>query len=309
MCHADGMSERHDEPSMTKLHARLPILTLWVARAAWLAVPLGASSIIGAVQSDALRVRLEVLAWAIWTMVAAALLLARPLGLTAIRLSIAAGAWLCGALLLRGEPLPLWALALIPVALILLSRPLADELINGKSYGSELRFALRLPPAIALIGIPLSGLAWAGIAIGINYAFERDLFVAAAVLIPSATVAWLTTPSAHRMSERFLVFVPAGCVVSDPTALLDPVLMPGSHLRSVGSERDAASQLPGVASLDLRAGTVFGALRFRFTRPGRVAAKETLGGVMEVEELLITPARTVAFMDAARTRRVLNAKA
>ena len=63
--------------------------------------------------------------------------------------------------------------------------------------------------------------------------------LAAAVGLP---LAWLLVRSMHNLSRRWAVFVPAGMVLHDPLALLDPVLFPRSTRRPArprGADTDA----------------------------------------------------------------------
>ena len=308
MCHAAHMASSPSSGAPLAATDRAPLIALWSARIGWLGFPFGAATLIEPLPDGRFRLGVEIIAWSIWTIGCAALLIPRPQGLAAIRVLVATTGWLVVGYLQSGHALPIAGICTAALgALLLLNRPLADALVDGKSYGSEQRFALRLPPAITWVGYPLAGAGWASLIMGTlsmwsgSSAHGRNI----ALILGGLLLAAATFRSARVMCERFLVFVPAGCVVADPFQLLDPVLMPGTHLRSVGPTPDTVP----AGSLDLRCGASLGALEFCFTEPGRVAAKERFGGVQEVTSLLITPARTVAYMNSARTRRILSAKA
>lgn len=290
---------------------RAPAIALWVGRAVWVAAPLAAGPMIAALDDAGLRWPVELIGWALWAAGLACLFLPRPAGLAVLRVIVPGLGWSLAALALSGQtisPLVIGAWALLACAT--LNRPVADALVDGKSYGSERRFALRLPPSIAILGLPLVALSWTGVVVGGFVMLRHGVVPGALLLSASALLAFSTLKSVGTISNRFLVFVPAGCVVADPFILFDPVLMPGSYLVSLGSHDDPVAPLPEDAcSLDLRLGATLGSLRVRFTEPGRVAAKARFGGPKDVTEILVTPARTVAFMKTARARRILNARA
>lgn len=290
---------------------RLPVRALWLARAVWVAAPFAAAPMISALSDHGLRTPVEMIGWVVWAVGLASLFLPRPAGLTALRVIVLGLGWGLAALALSGQTISLLTIAAwLALACLTLNRPVADALVDGKSYGSERRFALRLPPSIAFVALPFVALVWTCAVVGALVMF-RDAFASGALLLcVCALIAFVTLKSTATVSNRFLVFVPAGCVVADPFILSDPVLMPGSYLVSIGSSDDEVAPLPeGAHSLDLRLGATLGSLRVRFTEPGRVAAKERFGGPKDVTEILVTPARTVAFMKTARARRVLNARA
>ena len=311
MWHAEAMSRPPSSRANPPNVDRIPLIALWVARVSWGVAPLAVGPMIAAVNDRGLRSPLEVLGWVLWACGLAALFVPRPAGLTTMRLIVLGMGWGLGALALSGQPISFLALgAWIALACVTLNRPLADALVDGKSYGSERRFALRLPPAIALVALPTVAMAWSGAIIGGFVMFNHAFASGAALLCVCTFVAFITLRSTSTMSNRFLVFVPAGCVVADPFVLLDPVLMPGSHLVSIGAAEDPIAPLSEDArSRDLRLGAALASIRVRFTEPGRIAAKERFGGVQDVNEILVTPARTVAFMKSARARRLLSARA
>jgi len=105
----------------------------------------------------------------------------------------------------------------------------------------------------------------------------------------------------HRLTRRWVVFVPNGMVVHDPLALAEPVLLRRAAVRSFGPAR------ADTTALDLTRGALGLALEIDVTPPvdlllartGREAAEAAEAGA-----LLISPTRPGAVLDEARRRRM-----
>src|SRR5690606_42064115 len=77
--------------------------------------------------------------------------------------------------------------------------------------------------------------------------------VALAAVLP---LAWWGVRSLHTLARRWLVFVPAGMVIHDPLALVDPILLRRGSVRSFGpapADTDAVDLTAGAAGLALEA--------------------------------------------------------
>jgi methyl coenzyme M reductase subunit C len=134
---------------------------------------------------------------------------------------------------------------------VLLSRDVADVLVQGSAYGAETRFALRTPvpylaPAVlvwsALVATTVGGsllLAAGNPAAGIP------------VTAAGALLAWKVPVRLHRLSRRWLVVVPAGLVVHDHLVLGETMMVRRDHLGAVtlqespGDEADLTGAVPG----------------------------------------------------------------
>jgi hypothetical protein len=109
------------------------------------------------------------------------------------------------------------------------------DLVDGSSYGPELRLPLRVPPSLALGPMPLAVVVvLAGLSAGPLLLAARQWTVGLLLTGVGPPLAYLAARSVHGLSRRYLVFVPGGVVVHDPLALVDPVLLPKRGLASVG---------------------------------------------------------------------------
>ena len=73
----------------------------------------------------------------------------------------------------------------------------------------------------------------AGVAAGPLLLAARQWVLGAVALVVGAVAVWWGVRVLHGLSRRWVVFVPAGMVVHDPLALVDPVLVPRAALRSL----------------------------------------------------------------------------
>ncbi len=224
----------------TSVPRRMLEKPLWLGRLAWFALPLvygpGVASVVGRVGSDAAIV-IETSAWLGWFVGLVAWLVPAPVSLTVIRM--------LSPMLVVG---PLWAtvadgptatiLAAVVGALanaaVVFSPAIGDAMIDASSYGPERRLALR-PGAGALLAAPvLWTVAATATVVGPTLvAGGRRELGAAATLAGLAMAAWITK-GLHRLSRRWLVFVPAGVVVHDAVTLAEPVLVPRARVERFG---------------------------------------------------------------------------
>jgi hypothetical protein len=179
--------------------------------------------------------------------------------------------------------------------------PAGEAFVDGSSYGDERRMPLR-PPGVLLLG-PLE-LAWAITVVGFS---AGPLLLAAEQWIAGAPVTLVGVPLAvfaaralHRLSRRWLVFVPAGFVVHDHLALAEPMLFPRNLLTGVGvARRDTGAT-------DLTVGALGVALEARLTEPTSIVPTRRDGTVdtIEITSFLVAPSRPGAALVEATKRRI-----
>lgn len=252
---------------------------------------------------SATRVLAEVLLWTAWALVLVAVLAPRPLGLTVARL--AAPAFLALAIATawgaRGATAAV-AIATTALAAVLVTRPgFARFCAEGVAYGDELRFPLKVPPALAVGVAPAAVLlVAAGIATGpLLLASGRIVAGLIATVIGLPLAAFLFR-SLHTLSMRWAVVVPAGVTLVDPMTLADPVLF----VRDRIAELSAARIRAGDGVLDVRLGASVGSLALRLTeeaqiltagrgrrRSEKVTTRTLLFAPVEGEDLLQAMAR------------------
>jgi hypothetical protein len=210
-------------------------LRLAPLRLLWATLPLT----LGTLLADALdprderfRTAVSLAGWAIWAVVLVATLVPRVATLTTVRVvvpaTVPAAIW---AALAVDDPdgvtVTVGIVAATAAAISALVAPVGEAFVDGSSYGDERRMPLR-PTGVLLLGpIPL---AWAVAVVGLT---AGPLLLAAERLVAGAIVTVIGVPPAlaalralHRLSTRWLVFVPAGFVVHDHLALAEPTLFP-----------------------------------------------------------------------------------
>jgi hypothetical protein len=279
----------------------------WAARAAWISlVATAGNAIAGAAgaHSTPVRVTVAVLAWATWSGVVLALLVPRPAGLVVARVG-ASAAFLatCWAVVDDGRGVTGAALAAAAAApLVVLLLPEAGSwFVNGASYGDERRHLLRLPAALAVGPVALSGVVLPiAVAAGPLLLAARQWIPGALAVVAGAATVVGVARALHALTRRWVVLVPAGGVVKEHHAHGDPVLFRRTDIASLGAapaDTDAT---------DLTSGAFGLALELRLREPvelPRVTGRHSTE-LADVVALLVTPTRPGAVLREAASRRV-----
>lgn len=281
-------------------------LGVWPLRVLWLALPLTAgvafADALGDVD-DGLRTAASVGLWVVWAGTLLALLVPHPITLTAARISVPAAAVGAAWAITADDPdaLGVAGLVLAGLATVLVLLPATGDLfVDGASYGSERRFALRAPAALWMGPIPL---AWAvavgGAAAGPLVLADEQWVAGSIVLVVGWLLAALAIRALHGLSRRWLVFVPAGFVVHDLATLQDPVLVPRRNVASI----DLAPS-PGRERAPGEPAPTFGmALAARLEPPLTVSLRgATLSEVHHLARLVVCPGRPGAVLTEAAER-------
>jgi hypothetical protein len=280
----------------------------WVLRVAWVALPLAAGDALAdalGAASAPVRVVASVGLWSAWAAGVLATLVARPLSLTVLRTLAPAALVATGAAALGGHTS---AAALVATAVVtaLASAPeTAVLLVNGAAYANERRFPLRPPGPLLLGPVPLGwAVAVAGLTAGPLFLAARQWVVGGLAIVLGLPVAAVLLRSLHGLSRRWVVFVPAGLVLHDPLALVDPVLfrrqdVDSLHLAPAATDAlDLTQHALGIAvELRLRQPA-----ELLLRRPGQVGGETT-----RTPALLFTPSRPGAVLAEAARRRVPGA--
>ncbi|NDH10643.1 MAG: hypothetical protein EBY44_02705 [Actinobacteria bacterium] len=177
----------------------------------------------------------------------------------------------------------------------------ADRFLDGVSYGDERRFALRAPgPVLVVALIPSVLIVIVGLTAGPLLLADERWVGGAIVTVVGFGVAWFPLNALHRLTNRFLVFVPNGLVVHDPTQLREPVLF---------VKREIAGLAPAPADTtakDITAAALGLALELRFataTELSFVSGRTTTDNET-VRSVLIAPTRPTAVMATALERGI-----
>jgi len=286
----------------------------WPARLTWLLLPLLVGPALGDAlsgSSRAVEVVGAVLAWGSWAKVLVAVLIPRTVSLTALRivaplgLAVAIWAGLAGE---RGGA-DLIAVGWAAVTLVAAFAPTTgDAFVNGSSYGDERRMPLRVPGSLLLGPLPLT---WAA---AVAAPVAAPLLLAARQWVAGGAVAGLGIPAAavsiralHGLSRRWVVFVPAGLVLHDLHALVDPVLFPRARIRRLGPAPADVPTGGEDGAVDLTQGSLGLALELELNEPVEIAPRRP-DRALELEaaqRLLFTPTRPGALLAEAQRRRLI----
>lgn len=282
-------------------------LGAWPVRLTWLALPLVAGPALGDALGGASR-PVQLVAslglWLAWAGVLVATLVPSTVSLTALRVAAPAAVAASLAATVAGgvSGADVAAVTGTVVAALAAFWPVTTEtFVDGSSYGDERRLPLRVPAP--LLAGPVQAV-WAVVVAGVT---AGPLLLAARQWVPGALAlaaglpaAWWGVRTLHTLSRRWVVLVPAGLVLHDPLAIVDPVLVQRATVRSFGpapADSDA---------LDLTRGALGLALELRLAEPvslllvrGRAA-----GESVSADHLLVTPARPGALLVEARRRRL-----
>lgn len=235
---------------------RFAPLVVWVARVAWVLVAaLGGAAIEAAVtdRSSAVRWACAIGGWTSWAVVALALAIPSVRSLTVARvvapLSVVAGV----AAAIAGAPateLLLLGVTTFGAVAAMLTPEFGLAFVQASAYGDENRFPLRAPAATGAAAV-ITWLAWAPtvVAAGPLLAARAWVVGGIAAVVAIACAVYLA-PRWHRLSQRWLVLVPAGLVVRDPIVLAETLMLRSAQIGSIALARAGteAADLTGPAS-------------------------------------------------------------
>lgn len=284
-------------------------LLTFLLRIGWAVLPLTLGSALAAAldgRSRDVQVVGSTAAWAVWAVVLVATLVPHPASLTVVRVVAPAAMALAVWCAIEGAASVVALLGALLGALVVVAVASAAEIgvafVNGSAYPNERRFPLR-PPGAVLLGTVQA--AWA-VAVGAPVAgallVAADRVVLGVVVlvvgVPAAVVAWRAL---HALSRRWFVFVPAGVVLHDAHALLDPVLFPRKIvdvLRLAPADTDSLDLTKGAPGLAVE-------LVLREKVPMVLTVPGTRGGESgSSARLLFSPTRPGAVLTEAAARRL-----
>jgi hypothetical protein len=270
---------------------------LWALRAGWLALPLTVGPAIAhGLESTSTPVQVvgAAMAWAAWGGVLVALLVPRTVSLTAVRIgapaAFAVAVWMSGRSGLDAAEIVAMTWTAAIAAAVLFVPAIADAFVDGSSYGPERRMTLRVPAPLLLGPVELT---WAGTVAAFvagPLLLAAKAWVAGVLALALGIVAaWFGVRALHRLSRRWLVFVPAGIVLHDHVVLGEALLFPKGMVRSLGpATRDSTATDVTGRALGL-------VLEVQLTEASKVRSVET-------DRLLFSPARPGALLREARER-------
>lgn len=281
----------------------------WLLRAVWLVLPFAAGPALAAglePRSAAVASTASAGLWLGWAAVLVAVLVPHPLGLTGLRLAAPAAMAAALVTVLAGEVNGLDASLALTSTTVATSLALLPEtgtwMVNGGAYGNERRYLLR-PPRVLLAGpIPLAGAVLVLAVAGGPLLLASGRAVAGGLALAGGLpLALVLGRALHALTQRWAVLVPAGLVLKDHFAVVDPVLLRRADievLRRAPKGSDALDLTAGAPGLALEARLtealplVRVVLGTRRSEPGRSAA------------MRFTPTRPGTVLAEARARRI-----
>lgn len=226
-----------------------------MAVAAWVLQVLTAAPAVAAAVDDSSRpvqLAMTTTAWAVWAVGLGSLLIPSTISCTAVRLvaPLPLAAVVVGAIRgASGITIGVAAAGAFLALGTLLSAEIGRVLVQGSAYGDEARFLLRPPTLLMLTMVPLAWLvAVAPVLAAVALLAARQWVLGVALALVGAAGAVAAARRLHRLSRRWLVFVPAGVVVHDQFAMAETAMFRRSDVRSI-----AAAEV-GTTALDLSAG-------------------------------------------------------
>jgi hypothetical protein len=284
----------------------------WPLRVTWALLPLG----LGPLLADALDPRDElfrrgvsIALWATWAVTLIATAIPRPVTLTLVRIvvpaSSAAAAWAAVAHGAHAKTAVGLVAAVVATVCALLPTT-GDAFADGASYGDERRFLLRAPGAFLLGPIQLGwAVVVAGVAAGPLLLLARQWIAGAILTVIGGLVVWRVWRSLDALSNRWLVFVPAGVVLHDALVLAEPTLFARTNIVSFGPAPATTD------ALDLSANALGLALQVDLEVPQSLAiiegpARRRSAESRAVARLMIAPSRPGAVAIEASTRHLAD---
>ncbi len=210
----------------------------WLARLLWLVAAIIPNELIDSLpqNSTALRYALTAEFWTLWAIVTIALWVYHPLSLTIARCLVPV---VTVYLFVEIATADIVAVAIasatcaLLTSLIIFNADYGAIHVRAGAYGDEQRFLLRVPAPL-LLPVAIAYLLQVGTFVLTPLWFaDQQWVLGSAGLVMGAILIWKIAPRLYQLSRRWLVFVPAGVVLHDPTLLLDVLMLRRSEVESI----------------------------------------------------------------------------
>ena len=280
----------------------------WVLRALWLVLPFTLGNQIGdALEGTSRPVQLTgtVGAWMLWGAGLLLTLVPHTLTLSPLRVlapsTLGVSVWAALADGVSGWTVTALAVT-AAVAAVVMSPSIGGTWINGSSYGDERRVPLRAPGAMVAGPIPLAwGALVSAVAAGALLLAAKQWILGIVVALIAVGLTVVVGRALHQLTQRWLVFVPAGLVVHDHLSVGDPVLFKRTAVAAFGPA------LADTTAADLTAGATGLALEILVKEPVEIGYRPQPGAqptVREITGVAIAPSRPGLVLDEAKRRNI-----
>lgn len=267
----------------------------WAERAIWISLSIGLGPACSSALHDANRVVQRTASsglWALWAIGLVASLVPSTVSLTIVRFLapgtfvVAIAAWVAGA----GPVLGALGTALaVATIVVVFSAEFGQIFVQASAYGDESRFPLRPPGALVFGPLPLVWIVVVGMLSAGVLLLHRALPVALVMIAVGGAGCWIVAKRCHRLTQRYIVLVPAGLVVHDAVGLAETAMFRSGEVRKVS-----------LATADTRAADLTaGALGMAVEIELREMSTVVLAGVrradgtkaLHVRSILVAPSR------------------
>jgi hypothetical protein len=280
----------------------------WLLRVAWIGVVFAAVPAIDAAladEPDALADTALAVGGVLWIVGVAAMAIPAVVSLTATRaivplaVPVALLAAIAGA---DAAPAVGFVLAACIAALLACSAELGRAFVQASAYGDEDRHVLR-PPLAYLVASLLTWVVWAAalIAGSLLLADRRWIVGGLCVALALAGAVW-AWPRWHKLSRRWIVFVPTGVVVHDHVVLAETLMLRRQEvagLRLAPADTEALDLTGPASGHAVELSTPSAATAIMAATPS-----EPRGRVVHFTACLVSPTRPGRVLTAAQTRRL-----
>ena len=281
---------------------------IYVFRLAWIPIPLLGYGVFGSAldgKSESLQVTVSLSLWILWSIILLISLIPSASLLTLYRvvvpISVVAAIWGSIKAEMNASSILLLFCSAICLSISLLPS-IGFWFINGSAYGDEVRIPLRAPGPLLLGPVPL---AWIVIASSLIFSVillsSQNYVSGFIVLTIGSSSSYFSCRSLSALSQRWLVFVPAGIVLHDNMVLADPFLIRKSLIKEIGPA------LVSTNGLDLTMSSIGMSLEVKLYEPAGLSVQMNPLAPPEVNEVtsfLVSPSLISITLEEASARNI-----
>jgi hypothetical protein len=280
----------------------------WILRTAWFATALFCAPLLGTailMHSRPVQLVVMTLAWVTWGAGLVATLVPHPIGLVCLRVAgpalLVATIWAA----IQSESSDLsrvfGLVCALTISLIVLFHETGHFCVNGPAYPNERRFLLRPSASLHVIAPLASAFVAGGTIAGPLLLAARQWFGGVVLTVLGFGVAYQCSRSLYALARRFAVFVPAGFVIHDYSALREPVLVKRGQIetmRAAPADTDALDLTLGAPGLVLEF-----LLKEKVEMSRLVGTRDRVGETGKSARFLAVPTLPGRLLTEARARR------
>ena len=281
---------------------------IYVFRLAWIPIPLLGYEVFGSAlssKSASVQTTVALSLWILWSIVFLISLIPSASLLTVYRvvvpISVVASIWSSIEAEMNASSILLLFCSAICFSISLLPS-IGFWFINGSAYGDEVRIPLRAPGPLLLGPVPLAWIVVASSLIfSIIFLSSQKYVFGFIVFTIGSGLSYFSYRSLAALSQRWLVFVPAGVVLHDNMVLADPFLIRKSMIKGIG---------PALAStdgLDLTMSSIGMSLEVELYEPANLSLQMNPLAPPEVHEVtsfLVSPSLLAVTLEMASSRSI-----